>query len=161
MSEDLDRLGRAYKRLAADTGSRMDFACDIGSDDALKVAEEERYFLDQSFFVLLFGVLERQINQLAMARLPDEERRAAMRSARFERRLDTATKVAAEIVGTERAGSITSAREKTAEWYETRSDIAHGEAPTALVDMAGLLQQAKAISALFDEVQAVLSTEAT
>jgi hypothetical protein len=84
-----------------------------------------------------------------------------MRSAPFERRLATATKVATEIVGTERASSITSAREKISEWYETRSDIAHGEALTTLVDIAGLLQQAKAISTLFDEVQAALSTEAT
>jgi hypothetical protein len=139
----------------------MDFACDIGSDDALRVAEEERNFLDQSFFVLLFGVLERQINQLAMARLPSQERRTAMRSAKFENRLDAATKVASEIVGTERANSITSARGKILEWYETRSDIAHGEALTTLVDIAGLLQQAKVISTLFDEVQAALSTEAT
>jgi hypothetical protein len=139
----------------------MDFACDIGSDDALKVAEEERNFLDQSFFVLLFGVLERQINQLAMARSPDAKQRTAMRSAKLKNRLDAATKVASEIAGTELANSITSARGTILEWYDTRNDIAHGEAPTTLVDIAGLLQRAKAISMLFDEVQAALSAEAT
>jgi hypothetical protein len=158
LTADFDRLGRAYRRLAADTGRRIDFACDIDSDDALRIAEEERSFLDQAFFVLLFGALERQMNLLAVARQNDEDRRTAMRNAPFERRLEAATRVATESIGAARTADIVSAHERILGWYEIRNQIAHGEPPTSLLDVVALLRQAAAISALLSEVQVALGS---
>lgn len=52
MSSDLDALARAYTRLAADVQGRLNFACDLDSDTALAVAEQEQVYLDQAFFIL-------------------------------------------------------------------------------------------------------------
>lgn len=131
---------------------------DADSDEVFKIAEEERSFLDQAFFILIFGALEKQIGLLASARLHAADRRDAMRDAAFEKRLGTAVKVAIEVLERVRAASIESVQAKIAEWYELRNQIAHGEAPTDLVDVVAVLEQAKTMSELFAEVRIKIAT---
>jgi hypothetical protein len=156
LSTDLDRLGKAYRRLAADTGSRIDFANDADSDALRAIAEEEKSYLDQAFFVLMFGVLEKQVSLLAVARTAGVERRMAMRRAAFEKRLDVAIKVASEVRPGGAAEEAANAKDLFLDWYGIRNDIAHGEPSTELLDLVGLLHRAKAMSALLGDVQRAL-----
>src|SRR5947207_8765129 len=99
MHQDLDSLTRSYTRLSRDVGGRIEFACDLDSDDALEVAEQEKDHLDQAFFVLSFSALEKKITLLASVRLSETNQRAAMRSAPFEKRVESAVKVSRDILG--------------------------------------------------------------
>ena len=140
----------SYSRLSYDVGGRINFACDLNNDDALRVAEAEKAHLDQAFFVLSFAALESQINSLASARLPDENRRIAMRAADFEKRWDTALKVAEEILGN--PISWREARPLVLSWYKIRSDIAHGQSPSALADVPKVINQADEVAGILDAV---------
>jgi hypothetical protein len=93
---NLEHLRRAYTRLSYDVGGRINFACDLDSDVALAIAEQEKAHLDHAFFVLSFAALEQQITLLASLRLAEAERRAAMREAAFQQRWQTAIRVAEE-----------------------------------------------------------------
>jgi hypothetical protein len=116
----------------------MDFACDADNDALLAIAEEERGYLDQAFFVLMFGILEKQVNLLAVARTSGIGRRMAMREAAFENRLDAATKVASEVRPGAAAEEIRHSREQFLGWYGIRNDVAHGEPSTRVLDLVGL-----------------------
>ncbi|WP_454648667.1 hypothetical protein [Bradyrhizobium liaoningense] len=150
LNSDLESLVSSYSRLSYDVGGRINFACDLNNDDALRVAEAEKAHLDQAFFVLSFAALESQITSLASARLPDEKRRVAMRAADFEKRWDTAVKVAEETL----SGSVPwrEARLLVLSWYKIRSDIAHGQSPSALADVPKVINQADEIAATLNAV---------
>jgi hypothetical protein len=133
----------------------MAFACDADNDDVLAIAEEEGIFLNQAFFVLMFGILEHQINLLAAAKIPNA-RRDAMRGSAFATRLDSAIKVATEVLGDSHAVEIAKARDQIIDWYSSRNDMAHGEPRTRLLDIVSLLQGARMIFALLSKVQAAI-----
>jgi hypothetical protein len=92
----LESLRRAYDRLSYDVAGRIDFACDLDSDAALTIAEQEKTHIDQAFFVLSFAALERQITLLACVQLVEDGRRSAMREAAFAQRLQTAIRLSEE-----------------------------------------------------------------
>lgn len=162
MSGDLDKLVRAYRRLSEDVGGRINFACDIDNDDAalraLEIAEEERGYLDQAFFVFCFAALERRINSLAVARENNAARRQAMRNAKFEKRFQAAKKVATEVLGLEPSW-IASVSEIDS-WYDIRNAIAHGESPTGLFDVPAVINRTREIATTLQEVTEQLLRQA-
>jgi hypothetical protein len=155
LNSELESLVRSYVRLSRDVGGRINFACDLNNDDALKVAEREKVHLDQAFFVLSFAALENQITSLACARLTADDRGAAMRGADFEKRWETALKVAQEILRA--AVSWESAQSIVLSWYTIRSDIAHGRAPSQLADIPTVLYRADEIAETFHQVVMALN----
>ncbi len=154
MKGDLDSLVRSYSRLSHDIGGRINFACDLDNEDALRIAEQEKSHLDQAFFVLSFAALERQITLLASARL-GVDRRDAMREVAFERRLQVSIQVAEEML----AGEVRwSGKEREIlSWYKIRNFIAHGEALTQLADVPTVLYQANEIAGTLDDVNRTLA----
>lgn len=155
MNLELESLARSYVRLSHDVGGRVNFACDLNNDDALQAAEREQAHLDQAYFVLSFAALESQITSLACARLPSEARRARMREADFEKRWDSAVRVAMEVLGT--GVPWESTRSDVLSWYRIRSDIAHGRPPSQFANVPSVLYRADAIAATCDRVFAALS----
>jgi leucyl aminopeptidase (aminopeptidase T) len=143
---DLERLTRSYARLSYDVGGRINFACDIDNEEALKVAEREKAHLDQAFFVLSFAALENQINKLACARELDAKRQMAMRESDFEKRSEAAVKVARE---TSEASDVSwsTTKQEVLSWYKIRSDIAHGRSPSQLADVPTVLYRADRVAA--------------
>jgi hypothetical protein len=157
LNSELESLVRSYARLSRDVGGRINFACDLNNDDALRAAEREKVHLDQAFFVLSFAALENQVTSLACARLPAGDRRTAMRDADFEKRWEAAIKVARELLGT--AVSWEPSRQVVLSWYTIRSDIAHGRPPSQLADVPNVLYRADEIAATFDQVMAALNAQ--
>lgn len=155
MNAELENLVRSYARLSHDVIGRINFACDLNNDDALRVVEREQLQLDKAFFVLSFAALENQVTSLACARLTAEDRRTAMRNADFERRFDTAVAVAREILETTVAWDA--ARPIVLSWYTIRSDIVHGRPPSQFADVPTVLYRADEIAATFDQVVIALN----
>ena len=154
MKSELDSIVRSYRRLSHDVGGRIEFALDLDNEDALRIAEEEKFHLDQAFFVLSFAALERQLTLLASARLATD-RRDAMRDTSFERRWQVSIQVAEETLGVD-------VRWKGKErdilsWYKIRNFIAHGEPLTQLADVPTVLYQANEVAATLDEVNRALA----
>jgi hypothetical protein len=156
LNTELESLVRSYARLSRDVGGRIDFACDLNNDEALRAAEREKAHLDQGFFVLSFAALESQITMLACARLANPDRRDAMRDADFEKRWDAAVKVARETL--DAIVTWNAARPIVLSWYKIRSDIAHGRSPSTLADVPPILYQADDVAATLDRVNAKLSS---
>jgi hypothetical protein len=154
LNSELDSLARSYARLSGDVGGRINFACDLDNEDALRVAEQEKAHLDQGFFVLTFGALERHITSLACARFAEEARRTAMRDADISKRWDAAAKVAREILGTDVAWDAH--KGEVLSWYKIRSDIAHGRLQSAQVDLPAIIYRADDIATTSDQVLAVI-----
>jgi hypothetical protein len=157
MNKDLDSLTRSYSRLSRDVGGRIEFACDLDSPDALEVAEQEKSHLDQAFFVLSFSALEKRITYLASARQAAAKQRTAMRDAPFEKRLDSAVKVAREALGGQPEWASESNLSDIRSWYVIRNEIAHGESPTQLFHVPPVIDLANAIASTFERVAAVIN----
>ena len=155
MNAEIESQVRAYARLSHDVIGRINFACDLNNDDALRVIESEQVQLNQAFFVLSFAALENQVTSLACARLNAEDRRTAMRASDFEKRWDTALTVATEILAT--AIPWQSARPVVLSWYKIRSDIVHGRPPTLLADVPPVLYLADEIAVTVDRLTGILN----
>jgi hypothetical protein len=151
---EFENLARSYARLSRDVGGRMDFACDLDSDDALAAAEQEKSYLQQAFFVIGFGALERQITLLASAKLADPYRAAAMRDAPFERRLEIAIKVAQEALNARIVWGAAAPAIRS--WYGIRNEIAHGQPATQLFDVLEVIYCANEVAATLDQVNAAV-----
>lgn len=156
MSEDLDSLTRAYSRLSRDVGGRVEFACDLDSWDALEAAEQEKDHLDQAFFVLSFSALEKRVTDLASARHTAAEQRTAMRNAPFDKRLESAVKVAREVLGSEPQWASEANLSVVRSWYVIRNEIAHGDSPTRLFYVPPVIELANSIGSSFERVAAVI-----
>jgi hypothetical protein len=154
MNSDLDSLTRSYTRLSRDVGGRIEFACDLDSAEALRVAEQEKDHLDQAFFVLSFSALEKKVTLLASARQTSADQRIAMRSAAFDKRLEAAVKVAREVIGTEPkwASQLSLIRN----WYDIRNEIAHGDPPTQLVDVPPVIYLADDTATTLEQVTRII-----
>ena len=161
MNSDLDSLTRSYTRLSRDVGGRIEFACDLDSQDALGVAEKEKDHLDQAFFILGFSALEKKITLLASARLAAPEQRTGMRNAGFDRRLESAVKVAREVLGTAPEWASSEILSTIKSWYDIRNDIAHGDPPTQLFDVPPVIYLADAIAATLDDVLSQIRSTAS
>lgn len=157
MNSELESLVRSYARLSRDVGGRINFACDLNNDDALKVAEQEKVHLDQAFFVLSFAALENQLTALASARLDTDDRRITMRGADFERRWEAAVRVGQEVLG--QAPPWDAARPIVLSWYQIRSAVAHGRSPSRLADVPAVIYRADEIAMTFDRVLAALGPD--
>lgn len=146
---------RSYARLSYDVVGRINFACDLDNEDALRAVEQEQLQLDQAFFVLSFAALENQITLLASARLGTEDRRIAMRAAEFGKRWDAGVLLAREILAAE--VSWITARPIVLSWYTIRSDIVHGRSPSQLADIMTVLYRADDIASTLAQVRATLT----
>jgi hypothetical protein len=158
MDRDLDSLTRSYTRLSRDVGGRIEFACDVNSTDALSVAEEEKAHLDQAFFVISFSALEKKITSLASVRLKTAEQRAALRSVSFDKRLESAVKIAREILGNEPEWAVGPGVSTIRNWYAIRNEIAHGDSPTQVVDVPPVIYLANAVATTLDRVVRAISS---
>jgi hypothetical protein len=152
MNSDLDSLARSYSRLSRDVGGRIEFACDINSADALSIAEQEKDHLDQAFFVLSFSALEKKITQLASVRQSTASQRTAMRGAAFDRRLESAVKVAREVLGIDPEWASGTNQSTIRNWYAIRNEIAHGDSPTQLFDVPPVIYLADDIAATLERI---------
>jgi hypothetical protein len=160
MNSDLDSLTRSYTRLSRDVGGRIEFACDLDSADAFTVAEQEKDHLDQAFFVLSFSALEKKITLLASARHATADQRTAMRGAAFEKRLESAVKIAREVLGTAPEWASGATLSTIRNWYDIRSEIAHGDPPTQLFDVPPVIYLADDIATTLERVTRTLSPQA-
>jgi len=159
MDSDLDSLTRSYARLSRDVGGRIEFACDLDSADALSVVEQEKDHLDQAFFVLGFSALEKKITLLASSRQTTAGQRTAMRGAAFDRRLESAVKVAREVLGIESEWASAAAVSTIRNWYDIRGEIAHGDPPTQLVDVPPVIFLANDVATTLEQVTRALLME--
>lgn len=110
----------------------------IDTEEIITALERNQIILDAAFFVLIFGQVESRINELASSRLGRSDQRAAMREARFERRLLTA------LPGPVWAG----VREELGSWYKTRNRVAHGEAVAGGYNLSGIFSRARELDEL-------------
>jgi hypothetical protein len=155
LNNELESLVRSYARLSRDVGGRINFACDLNNDDALKVAEREKVHLDQAFFVLSFAALENQVTSLACARQTGTDRKIAMRDSSFEKRWDAAVAVARDTLGTELPWEAT--KREVLSWYTIRNDVAHGRSPLTLADVPTVLYRAEAVATTSDQIIGALN----
>lgn len=159
MSYDLGSIARSYARLSRDVGARINFAIDIDDTHAprltLDSAEQEHNHLDKAFFVLSFAALERQITLLASVKIKESLRRDAMQDAKFNTRLETAIKVAREILGSDPPWM--SAASELKSWYDIRNEIAHGDPPTQFFNIPVVIAKGVEIAWTLDEVNRVLN----
>jgi hypothetical protein len=158
MNSDLDSLARSYTRLSRDVGGRIEFACDLNSADALSIAEQEKDHLDQAFFVLSFSALEKKITQLASVRQSTAVQRTAMRGAAFDRRLESAVKVAREVLGTDPEWTSAAKQSTIRNWYAIRSEIAHGDSPTQLFDFPPVIYLADDIATTLERIMQIIQS---
>jgi len=139
MNSKLDSLASSYTRLSRDVAGRIEFAFDLDSDDALRLAEQEKEHLDQAFFVLSFSALEKNITALASARLSTGMQRAGLRSAPFDKRLETALKVAREVLRDEPEWASRQKLPTILNWYEIRNEIAPAGYKSVLYSLCALV----------------------
>lgn len=157
MSYDLDNIAQSYARLSRDVGARISSAIDqIESAPAvLEGAEYEHSLLEKAFFVLIFAALERRITLLASVKLKEALRRDAMRDAKFRTRLETAIKVAREVLGADPPW-MSSASELES-WNEIRNEIAHGDPPTQFFNIPVVIAKSVEIAQTLDEVDRAMN----
>jgi hypothetical protein len=108
--------------------------------------------LDQAFFVLSFSALEKKITQLASVRQSTASQRTAMRGAAFDRRLESAVKVAREVLGIDPEWASGTNQSTIRNWYAIRNEIAHGDSPTQLFDVPPVIYLADDIAATLERI---------
>lgn len=115
----LEDLRTAYRRTAGRIYRILEDGYDFSAEAYLVEAlDRDALIIDAGFFVLIFGQIENRLNRLAASRVGSERRRrGAVRDLPFKRRLDLA------LPGSDYAAL----RSEIDEWYELRSDAAHGE----------------------------------
>jgi hypothetical protein len=157
VSYDLDNIARSYARLSRDVGARISSAIDLNDivPAVLEGAEQEHGLLEKAFFVLSFAALERRITLLASAKLKEALRRDAMRDAKFHTRLETAIKIAREVLGTD--PSWMSSASELESWNEIRNEIAHGDPPTQFFNIPVVIAKGMEIAETHDEVDRALN----
>jgi len=130
----LDDLRAAYKRTTSRIYRILEDGYDFGVDQLIVEAlDRDALIVDAAFFVLIFGQIESRLNALAIRRVgTDRKRPAAMREAKFEKRLEHA------LPGPESADL----RREIGGWYDTRSDAAHGGRLTYTYDVAAVFDRA-------------------
>jgi hypothetical protein len=158
MDSDLGSLTRSYARLSRDVGGRIEFACDLDSAEALSAAEQEKDHLDQAFFVLGFSALEKRITLLASSRQSTVNQRT-MRGTAFDKRLESAVKVAREVLGIEPQWASTATVSTIRNWYNIRSEIAHGDSPAQLFDVPPVMYLADDVATTLEQVTLALLME--
>lgn len=159
MSYDLDNIARSYARLSRDVGARISSAIDLNDIESAPVvlegAEQEHSLLEKAYFVLSFAAIERRITLLASVKLKEALRRDAMRDAKFHTRLETAIKVAREILGAD--PTWMSSASELESWNEIRNEIAHGDPPTQFFNIPVVIAKGMEIAETFDEVDRALN----
>jgi hypothetical protein len=159
VSYDLNNIARSYARLSRDVGARVSSAIDLNHIESVPAvlagAEQEHSLLEKAFFVLSFAAIERRITLMASAKLKEALRRDAMRDAKFHTRLETAIKVAREVLGTDPLW-MSSASELES-WNEIRNEIARGDPPTQLFNIPLVIAKGMEIAETFDEVDRALN----
>lgn len=159
MSYDLDDIARSYARISRDVGARISSAIDLNDIESapaiLDGAEQEHSLLEKAFFVLSFAAVERRITWLASVKLKEALRRDAMRDAKFHTRLETAIKVAREVLGAD--PSWMSSASELESWNEIRNEIAHGDPPTQFFNIPLVIAKGREIAETLDEVDHALN----
>ena len=75
-----------------------------------------------------------------------------MRSAAFDKRLESAIKVAHEVLGSDPEWASGETISTIRSWYAIRNEIAHGDSPTQLIDVPPVIYLADAIATTFEQV---------
>lgn len=145
--------------MSRDVGARISSAIDLNDVESapavLEGAEQEHSILEKAFFVLSFAALERRITLLASAKLKEALRREAMRDAKFRTRLETAIKVAREVLGGDPPWMSFASEFES--WNEIRNEIAHGDPPTQFFNIPIVIAKGREIAETLDEVDRALN----
>jgi hypothetical protein len=128
----LDEVESAYRRTRRFILRGQEDALEFLSEPAWDGLERDRAIVDAAFFLLIFGQIEDRINSLALGNLPVQQQ-PSLRGLRFERRLALALPNDAPL------------RLVISEWYEDRSDAAHGRSIASTYDIRGMLVRAHEI----------------
>ncbi|MBO0754649.1 MAG: hypothetical protein J2P54_02220 [Bradyrhizobiaceae bacterium] len=92
---------------------------------------------------------------MASVKLKEALRRDAMRDAKFRTRLETAIKVAREVLGADPPW-MSSASELES-WNEIRNEIAHGDPPTQFFNIPVVIAKSVEIAQTLDEVDRAMN----
>jgi hypothetical protein len=79
-----------------------------------------------------------------------------MRGATFDRRLESAVKVAREVLGAAPQWAADARLSTIRSWYAIRSEIAHGDPPTQLFDVPSVVYLADDIATTLDRVARII-----
>ena len=128
----LDEVEAAYLRTRRYTERGQEDALEFVSDPAWEGLERDRIIVDAAFFLLIFGQIEDRLNALARGRLTARQQ-SSLRSLKFEKRLALALP------------SDTALKSVIEDWYEDRSDAAHGRSVASAYDIPAMLARAREI----------------
>jgi hypothetical protein len=81
-----------------------------------------------------------------------------MRSADFDKRLESALKVAREVLGTDPGWASGGTPSTIKNWYDIRNEIAHGDPPTQLFDVPPVIYLADDIATTLERVMHTISS---
>jgi hypothetical protein len=143
---ELDEIGSAYRRFLRDVSRRQEDALDPVNDNAFEAAETDRRILQQGMFVLVWGRLEARINDHCALLLrrqyggqrPLSEITGLVRKMGFDRRLAMAV-------------PNPSLKKRIGEWYDLRSDIAHGRSEQSGVDVTAIIAGVRELDTLLTD----------
>ena len=79
-----------------------------------------------------------------------------MRGADFNKRLEAAAKIAREVLGIEPEWASDKIASTMINWYDIRSEIAHGDPPTQSFDVPPVIYLANEVAATLDKVTRAL-----
>ncbi len=121
----------------------MKDALAFDNEEKFELLDRDRNIVEAAFFVLIFGQLERRVTELAVRKVSGQSVRhkAAMRDAKFERRLEVAL------------GDDPALRTEIEAWYSVRNIPAHGSGIASGYEISAILSSARQID---KQLQAVL-----
>jgi hypothetical protein len=127
----------------ADTYQRAQQAITRAIENATAL-EQDQDIVDDGFFLLIFGQIERRITDLAveMVNRAEEKEYLRGRNAPFDRKIGIALRDHAD----ELKGDIST-------WYGVRNDIAHGKSLASGIEIGPVLARAREIDALLNAIQ--------
>jgi hypothetical protein len=130
----LDELAEAYQRVQKAIARPLTDGIILESDPDV---------VDNGFFLLIFGQIERRITDLAVSKAQRQEEKTYWggRSAPFDRKLEFALR-----------DHGTALKDEIGNWYDDRSDIAHGRSLASGIEIGPVLARAREIDALLDRI---------
>jgi hypothetical protein len=131
----LDELADAYQR------TQRAITRAIETDAAL---ERDRDIVDDGFFLLIFGQIERRITDLAVEKVERSAEKQYLRgrNAGFDRKIEIALRDQSDEL-----------KEDLTNWYGVRSDIAHGRSLASGIEIGPVLASAGEIDVLLVTIQ--------
>lgn len=132
----LDAIESAYRRISRAAYRAVEEAYDFVAEEIISALEQDQAILDAAFFILVFGQLERRIDQFAGA-IPQPQPLARGRQKNFGSRLGTALPGKGQRLR----------RREIEQWYALRNRAAHGEEIAAGYNLRAIIARARELEA--------------